>query len=273
MEPVPKIAFSFWEGNQFTYLHYLTMSSFAKFNPDFRIIIYTTNISENKTVNWTSNEHKQQYTNLYDFNKLQEIPGLEIKYVDINEELNYTGEMSSVWKSDILRIKKLYEHGGFYIDFDTLFINKIDDSLINLPNDIGLNKYHGVINNAFIVSRPNGVIIKRWYDEIMNLLKSNALNDGYMRFGSTLITPLIMNNQVLRDTTYFIPNEMTCPYLWNEMGKLFYSNIDQLTSKTFCLHWYNGDTSSRKYCSELTQNTVINADKCIFEKLLMRVLH
>ncbi len=272
MEPVPKIAFSFWEGTQFTYMHYLTMLSFSKFNPDFRIIIYTTNKSENKVLNWSSHEQKLQYTNFYDFNKLKDIPNLEIQPLDINAEIGYDQEISSVWKSDIIRVKKLMEHGGFYIDFDTLFIKKIDEALIHLPNDIGLNYYHGVFNNAFIVSRPNGIVITKIYEEMIRRLRSNFLNNNYMFFGSTLITPLIMNNIILKRIVFFIPNEMTCPYLFNEMDKLFYTNINKITDNTFCIHWYNGDVLSRKYCSNFIYGKEINENKCIFEKLLMCVL-
>jgi hypothetical protein len=252
-------------------MHYLTILSFAKFNPDFRIIIYTTNTKSN-LITWNTHEHKQQYTNLYDFNKLKDIPGVEIIYIDVNSEIDYSGELSPVWKSDIIRIKKLYDHGGFYIDFDTLFINKIPDSLINLPNDIGLNTYHGAINNAFIVSRPRGVVIKHIYDAILNILKTNSIDNTYMLFGSTLITPLIFKNKILNNLTYFIPNVMTCPYLWNEMGKLFCSNIDQTNDSTFCIHWYNGDHTSRQYCSTFTPDTEINENRCIFENKLKRVL-
>ncbi len=272
MEPVPKIAFSFWEGDQFTYMHYLTMQSFAKFNPDFQIIVYTTAESENKTINWTTHEHKQQYTNLYDFNKLKEIPNLEIIPLDINKEIGYNDALSSVWKSDIIRIKKLMEHGGFYIDFDTLFINKIDETLINLPNDIGLNNYCWVFNNAFIVSRPNGIVITKIYEAMINRLQSKSFENNYMFFGSRLITPLIMNNNTLKQLVYYIPNEMTCPYIFSEMNKLFYSNVNQITDKTFCIHWYNGDESSRKYCCNFKYGTSIDENNCIFEKMLMRTL-
>ncbi len=271
MTLVPKIAFSFWEGSQFTYMHYLTILSFAKYNPTFRIIIYTTN-TDNKLITWNTHEHKQQYTNLYDFNKLKDIPGVEIEYIDINSEIDYSGELSPVWKSDIIRIKKLFDHGGFYIDFDTLFINAIPDSLINLPNDIGLNTYHGAINNAFIVSRPGGIVIKNIYDAIINILKRNSIENKYMLFGCTLITPLIFNNKELKELTYFIPNDMTCPYLYDDMYSLFYTNNNKTTSNTFCLHWYNGAIHSRQYCSTFTHDVVINENKCIFEKILTKVL-
>jgi hypothetical protein len=66
---------------------------------------------------------------------------------------------------------------------------------------------------------------------------------------------------------YYIPNEMTCPYLSDEMNKLFFTNINQTTENTFALHWYNGNIDSRNYCSNFDINT-INKERCIFEKIL-----
>ena len=115
---IPKIAFSFWEGPEFTYLNYLTIFSFAKYNPDYRIIIYTTN--DTPICDKTMFQSVVKYHNLYDFNELRKIPNVEVQVVNIKDLINYDGVLTPVWKSDIIRIWKLYEHGGIYLDFDIL---------------------------------------------------------------------------------------------------------------------------------------------------------
>lgn len=264
---IPKIAFSFWEGPQFTYLHYLTIATFSKHNPDFIIYIYQS-FEDSSLVKWNTLEHSLTYkTNLYDIHKLKDIPNLQFIYVDFAKETGYHKPMSSVWKSDIIRILKLYEHGGFYIDFDTLFINKIDPSLFIIDKDIGFNTYVSVINNAFIVAKPHAPITKIILDHILYKLQSETVSNEYQQFGPTLITQLIINTP-LQKLVYFIPNEMTCPYLWNEMNNLFYSNSIQYTNKTFCIHWYNGSKESRSYCSTFSIDH-IDKYKNNFEKLLI----
>jgi mannosyltransferase OCH1-like enzyme len=267
---IPKIAFSFWEGNQFTYLHYLTIASFSKYNPDFKIIIYTTNTINNVLVLWNTGEQSKRYENLYDINKLKDIPNVSFHYIDINHELQYSGVLSNVWKSDIIRIMKLYDHGGIYIDFDTLFIKKIDERLLNIDKDIAFNTYYGIINNAFIVSKPRNNTIKYILDNISNKLKAGDVSLTYMQFGPTLITQLIKNTSY-ESNIYYIPNEMTCPYLCDQMNLLFNSNVDLIKEDTFCIHWYNGDTHSRNYCSTFDVNN-IKKDDCIFNKLLIDLL-
>jgi mannosyltransferase OCH1-like enzyme len=267
---IPKIAFTFWEGSQFTYMHALTIVTFQKYNPDFKIIIYISYKKDNTLVMWSTNEQKKQYNNIYDINLLKNIPNIEFIEVDLCKLLNYDGILSSVWKSDIIRLMKLYEHGGMYIDFDILFIKKVPESLF-VMDKIMFNTYHKVINNAIIISNKNNHILKILIDEIMKIINDGNIKDIYMQFGPTLITKVIKGNKELENDVYYIPNDMTCPYLWNEMDKLFLTNIDKITKNTFCIHWYNGAIISRNYCSNF-DITKINKNNCIFEKLLSELL-
>src|SRR5689334_4813401 len=49
---IPKIAFTYWSGIQFTYLHYLTIQTFLHYNKDYEFILYLGKSGE-KT-NWTT---------------------------------------------------------------------------------------------------------------------------------------------------------------------------------------------------------------------------
>lgn len=267
MSIIPKIAFTFWEGLQFTYLHALTIKTFQKHNPDFRIIIYISYIKNNKMVMWNSGEQNKQYNNIYDINLLKDIPNVEFIEIDLNKILNYDGVLSSVWKSDIIRLLKLYEHGGMYIDFDILFIKKVPESLLQIDK-LMFNTYNDVINNAVIISNKDNFILKILIDEILKIINNNNVQNEYMQFGPTLITRIIKNNKTLESYLYYIPNDMTCPYLWNEMDKLFLKNIDQTTENTFGIHWYNGANVSRNYCSNFDIRK-INENNCIFEKKIL----
>ncbi len=267
---IPKLAFTFWEGEQFTYLHYLTVVTFKKFNPDIEFIIYISDMEKNELIKWSSGEHNLIYTNTYNINNLSNIDGVRVEKINVNKELNYTGILSPVWKSDIIRILKLYEHGGIYIDFDTLFVSKVPDYIFSSDFEMAFNTYYNVINNAFIVSKKNSYICKIILDKIIYKLHNN-LDNGYLQFGATLITPLIKNTD-LEKHIYYIPNEETCPYLCDQMGLLFFSNNDLTTPKTFCIHWYNGSNESRKYNSNFNKDSIINSDNNIFEKKLSCIL-
>ena len=268
MTIIPKIAFTFWEGSQFTYLHALTIISFQKYNPDFKIVIYISTIEQSHLITWDTNEHSMKYQNLYDIQQLKCIPNVELIEIDVNKMIGYNGALSCVWKSDIIRLLMLYEHGGMYIDFDILFINKVPEYLFQTKK-LMFNTYSGVINNAVIISKKENYIIKKIIAIILENLRTNNINTQYMQFGPTLITQIIKDN-ICENDVYYIPNDMTCPYLPDEMKKLFYTNINQITTRTFAIHWYNGDEYSRNYCSKFDIDN-INKTRCVFEKLLCNI--
>jgi hypothetical protein len=265
---IPKIAFTFWEGLDFSYLHALTIITFSKFNPEFKIIIYYSQ-DKSELIRWNTGEHSQKYKQLYDIYELEKIANVEIIVVDIYQLLNYNKQkLSGVWKSDIIRIVKLCDHGGMYIDFDILFIKKIPDALFE-SNKIMWNTYSGVINNAIIISNKENVCLQLIKDKMYEQL--NHLNNEYMQFGATLITPLIKNT-VYEEHVFYLPNDCTCPYLWNETHTLFFTNIDQTTTNTFAVHWYNGSKHSREYGHQFQIET-ISENNCMFEKLLYNSIY
>jgi len=267
---IPKIAFSFWEGKQFTYLHYLTFFTFSKFNPDYDIIIYQTQAEDSPLVRWNTMEQNTILSNTYDIYRLKELPRVQFVEVDIKKEIGYEGPLSSVWKSDIIRILKLYEHGGIYIDFDTLFIGSIPESLLTIHQTIGFNMYNQCINNAFMIAQPKSTIAECILNEIRGRLHSRQVTEEYQQFGPALITRLIMNTP-LQQQVYFIPNQMTCPYIWNQMDILFHTTIPHHTHETFCIHWYNGGPISRAYCASFSMEQV-HSEHNNFEWLLCKAL-
>lgn len=265
---IPKVAFTFWEGKQFTYLHALTVISFHKYNPEYKIIIYLSNNVDCDLVQWNTEEQSLQYTNLYNIYELQKINNIEIVDTPVKIQ-GYDGPLSSIWKSDIIRLVKLYEHGGIYIDFDMLFIGKIPYQLLN--NDkLMLNYYVGSYSNGFMISKKENKIIKICLEDILFKLQNNIIYTEYMQFGPNLLNRIINDNK-LNDEIHLIPIEYNIPYLPTEIGLLYSSSIDKTTDDTFVIHWYNGSKLSRQYCNNLNILN-INPSSCIFEKKLYHVV-
>jgi hypothetical protein len=266
---IPKLAFAFWEGKQFTYLHALTVISFQKYNPDYKIIIYLSKQIDCDLVQWNTGEQSLVYTNLYDIYELKKINNVDIIEIDVKIQ-DYDKPLSSVWKSDIIRLAKLYEHGGIYIDFDMLFIGKIPDYLLN--NDkFMLNRYMGTYSNGYMMSMKENKILKLCLDDIYFKLQNNMVYASYMQFGPNLLNTFITNEYKLEDEVYLIPIEYNIPYLPTEIDLLYSSPIiDKTTANTFAIHWYNGNQNSRKYCNNLNILN-INPSSCIFEKKLYNI--
>lgn len=269
---IPKIAFTFWEGKEFSYLHYLTIKTFAFYNPDFRIIIYsTTNNQDSLNKTWGTHEHSVSIkNNITDINLLREISNVEFISVNLDEYFSNASNISPIYKSDFLRILKLKEHGGIWLDFDILFFKKVPEYLLNLgKNEIGIFMYENVIAIGFIFSHPNNPILDYIFNNSYNNIKNNLLL-GYESIGSHIWTKLV-TMPTISSFIKLLSNNICYSYLWNNLDKLYKTNVDLTTDETIAIHWYNGAVITKDYIN----NTVfsdINPEECIMNRFIYKVL-
>jgi hypothetical protein len=271
IKEIPKIAFTFWEGKEFSYLHLLTIQSFAFYNPDFKIIIYSTkNNSEINSI-WNTTEHKTPIVNnLSDINILKSIKNVEFIEVDLDYYFPNVSITSCVHKSDIIRIIKLKEHGGVWIDFDILFYRKIPDNLLKLRiNDIGIFTYHGFVAIGFIFSHKNNPILDYILMLIAIFMKDTKL--GYQSLGTKIWSRLPHIPQ-FKSYINFLSNDICYSYLWNNLAGLFKNTIDITTDSTIGIHWYNGADIAKEYINNADFSN-INPDKSIMDKYVYNVIN
>lgn len=84
------------------------------------------------------------------------------------------------YKADIIRLEKLLERGGFYIDLDVLSLKSFDEFLDNdcvmsgRPSEFtkDIDKL-GEMQNSIILTIPNNPFIKKWYDEMPKYMHGN----------------------------------------------------------------------------------------------------
>ena len=125
---IPKRMFFYWSGNNLSWMRYMTLYSFRKFNPDWEIVLYLSD--NNNTVKTWNSPEEQDFINYKGINYLDKITELNIKiekviFLDPNNS-KYVG-LSPVHESDLFRYYQLYTNGGFYCDMDVLFFRPIDE--------------------------------------------------------------------------------------------------------------------------------------------------
>jgi mannosyltransferase OCH1-like enzyme len=271
---IPKIAFTFWEGSEFTFLHYLTIKSFIQYNPDYKIIIYSTEDTSEINKTWTTDEHEYKIkNNLYDINKLKEFSNVEFVICDIKKyfpELNVN--LSCIHKSDIIRILKLYEHGGIWIDFDILFFKQIPEIYLNLKeNNIGIFKYNNQtsIPIGLIFSHKNNIILESMIDIIKNIIKHTDYMKHYEIFG-THIWSSILNLQTITPYVSYYPVKLCYAYMYDKLNDLYYTNNNLLDKDSVCIHWYNGSPITKKYINDTNFNNI--QPNSIFNSIIYKLL-
>lgn len=273
IESIPKIAFTFWEGNQFSYLHYLTVKSFLHYNPDFKIFIYSTYNQTDINSNWNTNKHTTKITNnLCDISLLEELDNVYFIKINLEDYFENTSNISAIHKEDIIRIIKLKEHGGIWFNCDILFFKKISDNLLNInKNNIGIFSYQNCLPIGFIFSHPDTPLLDYLFIKIKNILEGKIVGlNKYEQFGVKIWNNLI-NIQVIKNYITIFPTDIVYSYLWDNLNQLYNTSIDITTDKTIGIHWQNGATISKNYINNTNFNN-IDSNTSVMNKYVYKVL-
>jgi len=271
---IPKIYFTYWEGNQLSKLHYYTIYSLTKLNPDMEIIIYTSKDVSDKFVQWESPEHSVKIKKTISLEEITNINNnVKLVKIDFEKEHGINNKLSCVFKADFVRILKLYEHGGLWFDFDLLFIKKIPEHLFEGHNyDILYFTYENVVPTGLLLSSPKNDIIKNLYfsaKDIILKINANTHNNNYQVLGPCLWTQHVLHNPI---GAYCLRNELVYPYTWSIINQFFESNNDYISFDTFAIHWYNGGASAKNYINNFDEHN-IDSNKCVINKYLHNILN
>ena len=282
---IPKEIFFFWEGDKMSWMRYMTLFSFRKFNPDWRILLYVNKNTTFKTNPWI-NKNVQDFFS-YDgedyFNKISEL-NVEIVEWDIrdNDLIETDIEISPSQKSNFLKWYKLYETGGIYSDMDILWFKPIDD----FYNILSSNDYDTAIcqtaylSIGLLASKKNNPLFKDIFLNGFNCFNSEAYQTAgvlniYDLF-SEVSQPGVFNEIKARYPKikpYNIP--MNLVYFLNHT-QIDYALEHSLSGADFSdesigYHWYAGHPSVQKYNNVLTERNYMNYNNT-FTTLVKEIL-
>ena len=294
---IPKILFTYWDMSNLSFLHFLTLYTIKKQNPDFKIVLYypKKRVSANT---WKSYENKDKYknTNYIKYLKQIDIITIEIDFENDLPDIPYY--LSEVIKSDFFRLYICKEVGGIWFDMDTFWVGSLKEKLIfnekNYYTDLGiLNKaYNNLSDN--IINNENGKVFNNSYfvmcsknqdnqnknaphfaqyillhnknSKLVNLLYNSCINnldcDKYESIGTPMFSK-ILSKYMLEDKEFnynksILNINIFSPFKSFEMDLLFEKKVIKNIDKSVCLHWFNGSPYSKKFINEFTH---LNFDK------------
>lgn len=249
---IPKILHLYWGLNlPLSYLRYLTVISWIRYNPDWQIIIGTP-----KVTSGISRHHDDKdmfYSGEDYFDKLRHIDNVTI------QEFDWSGHQhikTEVQRSDIYRWVQVPKYGGWWSDFDILYlkpmisIEHFTKPVMIVYHTKSTRKQHPI---GFWGSPKNN----RWIQNIGvrgdNRLKRN--NKAMQGAGTEAIPTIIhkCNDYITPDIVY--------PFPWNGLEPMLNNKQYNLPSETIGIHWFGGAEVTKELEKQMLPDTDFDMSK------------
>jgi hypothetical protein len=258
---IPQILFSYWSGNTASLLHIISLRSARVLNPSARVIVYTAKAGQvvDRVPHWSS-EHANANTNQYGIQEFGRVPGVEVIEVDLAAECAVAGPLFHSYAADVVRIRKLREHGGVWFDMDVLFMQALTEPLagpLGSGKSLAAAAYSKTIATGLVSCTPDSRCIVAMNKALDASLDAGVSVRTYQMWGPDLWrdTLGVQFAKFTKDVQPF-DSALVYPYIWNELALLFSESpkTPRVTSSTVGVHWYNGNPLCKQFAAELAQD-------------------
>lgn len=244
---IPKVCYFYWGGGPLSYLQYLSVVSFKKHNPSWKVVLFMPKDKPQTTVTWSTGELEKPYIGKDFIDLTKKL--CEVELIDFSA-YGRLEEGHGVQMGDFLKWHILYERGGIFSDIDILFIKSVD-KLLEQDFDVALS-YQLYPATGFMIAKPKQRIFEEFSKTAKDMFDRNAWT-GYQALGPEILSKRFRNFQEIeRDykdiKLYNLPNTIVYPYLpSHEVYELFFEGRNPTISDTVGIHWYNGSFVAREY--------------------------
>jgi GR25 family glycosyltransferase involved in LPS biosynthesis len=194
------------------------------------------------------------------FDKLKEISCIEFIKIDIPTHIGKKSLKKVAHIADKIRMEKLYEHGGIYMDIDTISIRPYKH-LLNNETVLGFESDNAICN-AVMLTIPKSRFFKIWLSKYEKEFKS----DGWGESSISLPYKIYSNNKdivkVLPKETFFIPS-------YTETDKIFEKN-NNIPNELITLHLW--ESFSIKYMENIKDwSWMYNNSHTLYGKIMLKI--
>lgn len=264
---INKIMNFYWDMSNMSYLQYLSLVSFNKFNPDWQINLYVP-IERVIAKTWKSDEQKCDYIGKDYYELVKTLKYVNIIQIDFTD-IGIDNSIPDVFKSDILRWYLLANQSGGWSDIDILYLRPLSElpfagnMLTGTVEDTDMTVMYGTHPNTNSMYHLIGFYLSSGDNCIFNSLFNAAKNtidlQNYQSVGSHLFNTLYKNNKYLRKHNNLcicnLPTKCIYPYLSHEVSTIFNSKeLAQIDNTVIGLHWYNGSHISKNFNNNYMPN-------------------
>lgn len=253
---IPKTFFIYWGERRLSWLRYLTIATFQKFNPDWQIKFYYPKVLQIDNKPWDISKHTTKLECADWFDAVSKIQNTECIAFDF-ESIGFKNDLPEVYKSDIIRLYLLSHYGGIWSDMDIIYFKPMELSYLNNKDNweidtiICHNGRHYSI--GFLGSNPGNL----FYNDLFNKSKIHAAEHDYQKFGTVLWGINYQNEQSIKEALPFlnianIKMELVYPYRFNQNTLILKIDEQCLDQNTIGLHWFAGHPDATEWENKLT---------------------
>jgi len=281
-EVIPKILHLYWDESPMAELQTMTVTTFHKKNPDWKIRIY---VPIQKYVG-KNMHYVPDYTGDDYFGKIKYFSCVEVVRIDL-EEYGIDPALPDILRSDIFRYNILYDVGGVWSDFDVLWLKSME-YLYKMQVGIGVPikkmgtsvcQFRGRdgsgtgVNNTIgvIISRPRHPLYRRLMDLTMDIQKCNKDREKLLHqaFGTNILDVLFPTLEEMQKTypdVVGFPYKTFYPYSIFELEQLYtMKKLENIDEEVVAVHWFNGHRLSKDYINNMGESIRRN---CTMSKLM-----
>ena len=194
------------------------------------------------------------------FDKLKQISCIEFIKIDIPTHIGKKPLKKVAHIADKIRMEKLYEHGGIYMDIDTISIRPYKH-LLNNETVLGFEDSNSICN-AVMLTIPKSRFFKIWLSKYEKEFNS----DGWGESSISLPYKIYIDNKdivkVLPKETFFIPS-------YTETDKIFEKN-NNISNELITLHLW--ESFSIKYIENIKDwSWMYNNSNTLYGKIMLKI--
>ena len=242
-----------------SYLRFLTIKTFRKWNPDWEIRFYHPKTVYTGGKVWNQG-FAESVTGIDYKNRISEIEN--VKIIEIDFDKSEIGHIPDVFRSDILRLKWLGSEGGLWSDMDIIYFRPMDEMCFNTPHNQEIDTVisYNTVRTHYSIGFLIGCRCNGFYSYLYNHALNHKKQDGeYQHLGITLWhkcfpLPEHIRNAFPNLTIYDIQMWLTYSINSFEIRKILQENVQLPDSRTIGLHWYGGHPDCVKWESTVTED-------------------
>jgi len=251
----------YWSGSKMSWLRYMTLYSFRKYNPEWKINVFYDNFGSKQTWNTADNNY-QDFTEYRGSDFVEHLKKLAVNYIEWipeNKDFNFENvapsQRSNFFKWELL------SKGGMYCDLDILFIepiDKVEDAIATHDCGLTYDKYYSI---GFMFS--HGIGRKMFFGILENAYKTFDRNQYQGAGVMTLYKKWPDVNSLVKSfpgVKFFnVPMEW---FYYNDSEKkekiFIENNYSEVKKVSMGIHWYAGCRFTQDKNNEINEETYKN---------------